>query len=182
VGKKPRKIFPGPKNAPGSNHWNGGHPIGLTRLVIAKNPMKQGFFRGLTAPVTASHQGGAQLASQEAAHGRTELGAARAPEPGYGSKRSHDGEAPRTCSESRPGGPRRTSGAGARAAPSGAPRGIMVQVDNLHRRGEPRARRAGTNVRRRGMGSPKRRPTMSTIGCSSPLQCGFTSSTPGAFP
>ena len=65
--------------------------------------MKQGFFRGLTAPVTASHQGGAQLASHEAAHGRTELGAARAPEPGYGSKRSHDGEAPRTCRERRAG-------------------------------------------------------------------------------
>ncbi len=61
MGKKTGKIFPGPKNAPGSNHWNGGHTIGLTRLVIAKNPMKLGFFRGLTAPVTASHQGGAQL-------------------------------------------------------------------------------------------------------------------------
>jgi hypothetical protein len=56
-GKKSRKILPEPKIASGSNHWNGGRTIGLTRLVIAKNPMKQGFFRGLTAPVTASHQG-----------------------------------------------------------------------------------------------------------------------------
>ena len=39
-------------------------------------------------------------------------GAARAREPGYGSKRRQDAEAPRTCSESRPGGPRRTSGDG----------------------------------------------------------------------
>ena len=63
-GKKTGKILQGLKNAPGSNHWNGGHTIGLTRLVIAKNPMKQGFLRGLTAPVTASHQGGAQDGTQ----------------------------------------------------------------------------------------------------------------------
>ena len=39
-------------------------------------------------------------------------------EPGYGSKRSQDGEAPRTCSERRAGCPTRTSGDGAWAAPS----------------------------------------------------------------
>ena len=77
-------------------------------------------------------------------------------EPGYGSKRSQDGEAPRTCRERRAGCPPRTSGAGARAGPSGAPRGIMVQVGNLHLRGEPQVRRAGANVRRRGTGSPER--------------------------
>ena len=41
-------------------------------------------------------------------------------EPGYGSKRRQDAEAQRTCREPRPGGPRRTSGDGAWAAPSGA--------------------------------------------------------------
>jgi len=39
-------------------------------------------------------------------------------EPGYGSKRSQDGEAPRTCSEHRAGCPVRTSGDGAWADPS----------------------------------------------------------------
>jgi hypothetical protein len=37
-------------------------------------------------------------------------------EPGYGSKRSLEGEAQRTCREPRPGGPRRTSGDGTWAA------------------------------------------------------------------
>jgi hypothetical protein len=41
------------------------------------------------------------------------------PRAGYGGKRSQDGEAQRTCSESRPGGPRRTSGERAWVAPSG---------------------------------------------------------------
>ena len=39
-------------------------------------------------------------------------------EPGYGSKRSQDGEAPRTCSERQAGCLTRTSGDGAPAAPS----------------------------------------------------------------
>ena len=38
-------------------------------------------------------------------------------EPGYGSKRSQDGEAQRTCREQMPGGHLRTSGDGAWAAP-----------------------------------------------------------------
>jgi len=40
--------------------------------------------------------------------------------PGYGSKRSPEGEAKRTCSEPRPGWLRRTSGDVARAAPNPA--------------------------------------------------------------
>ena len=51
--------------------------------------------------------------------GVTQGGAARALEPGYGSKRSQDGEAQRTCSECRAGCPTRTSGDGAWAAPRG---------------------------------------------------------------
>jgi len=47
-----------------------------------------------------------------------ERGAARAPEPGYGSKRSQDGEAQRTCNERMPRWHPRMSGDGARAAPS----------------------------------------------------------------
>jgi hypothetical protein len=47
-----------------------------------------------------------------------ERGAARAPEPGYGSKRSQDGEAQRTCNERMPRWHLRMSGDGARAAPS----------------------------------------------------------------
>jgi|GEM_PF-2450995 len=39
-------------------------------------------------------------------------------EPGYGSERSLEGEAKRTCSEPRPRWPRRTSGDGARTAPT----------------------------------------------------------------
>ena len=50
-------------------------------------------------------------------------------EPGYGSKRSQDGEAQRTCRERRAGCPTRTSGDGAWAAPSG--RDGQTQVDNL---------------------------------------------------
>ena len=47
------------------------------------------------------------------------------PRASYGSKRSQDGEAQRTCSESRPGGPRRTSSERARAAPRGHATGIL---------------------------------------------------------
>ena len=50
-------------------------------------------------------------------------------EPGYGSTRSHDGEAPRTCRERRAGCPTRTSGDGAWAAPSertGVARAFLV--------------------------------------------------------
>ena len=58
-------------------------------------------------------------------------GAARAREPGYGSKRSQDGEAQRTCSECRAGCPTRTSGDGAWAGPSPRTNRKVTQVDNL---------------------------------------------------
>ena len=63
-------------------------------------------------------------------------------EPGYGSKRSQDGEAQRTCRESRPGGPRRTSSERAWVAPSR--RDGLTQVENLCYGGAPSQVRRGS--------------------------------------
>jgi len=79
-----------------------------------------------------------------------ELGAARAREPGYGSKRSQDGEAQRTCREPRPGRPRRTSGDGhgqPRAArrtrsPSLTRLGFLMQQTSGDGHGQSRAARS----------------------------------------
>ena len=78
---------------------------------------------------------------------RMQRGAARALEPGYGSKRSQDGEAQRTCSESRPGGPRRTSGDRAWAAPSERP-GRAQQAERTGTGYQPVLRKGGGKAHR----------------------------------